>query len=86
MSKILAVSKSNRHHFSKKTSDFIKSSKGLGVLVDAYLGVTAQHRSRLKKAPKLPNLRQIHLIHNELITQLQARVFKVALQVWVKIL
>ena len=40
---------------------------GLGVAGDAHAGVTVKHRSRVAKDPTQPNLRQVHLIHAELI-------------------
>ena len=51
---------------------------GLGVEGDAHLGATVQHRSRVKKDPTVPNLRQVHLIHSELFDELRAAGFTVA--------
>lgn len=51
--------------------------KGLGVEGDAHLGATVKHRSRVKKDPNQPNLRQVHLIHSELHQALQAQGFEV---------
>jgi MOSC domain-containing protein YiiM len=39
------------------------------------LGVTVKHRSRVAKDPTQPNLRQVHLLHEELFDELQARNF-----------
>src|SRR5664280_3368949 len=41
------------------------------------LGVTVQHRSRVAKDPTQPNLRQVHLIHEELHDELRADGFQV---------
>jgi MOSC domain-containing protein YiiM len=51
---------------------------GLGVEGDAHLGETVQHRSRLRRDPTQPNLRQVHLIHSELHDELRERGFDVA--------
>ena len=45
---------------------------------DAHLGVTVQHRSRVAKDPTQLNLRQVHLIHEELHDELRAGGFQVA--------
>ena len=50
---------------------------GLGVEGDAHCGETVKHRSRVKADPTQPNLRQVHLIHSELLTELQAKGFYV---------
>jgi MOSC domain-containing protein YiiM len=46
---------------------------GLGVQGDAHSGATVKHRSRVARDPTQPNLRQVHLIHAELITALVAQ-------------
>lgn len=43
---------------------------GLGVEGDAHLGVTVKHRSRVARDPSQPNLRQVHLVHAELLDEL----------------
>jgi MOSC domain-containing protein YiiM len=40
--------------------------------------VTVQHRSRVARDPTVPNLRQVHLIHAELLPELAAAGFTVA--------
>jgi MOSC domain-containing protein YiiM len=42
----------------------------LGVEGDAHAGVTVQHRSRVAADPTQPNLRQVHLMHEELFDEL----------------
>ena len=44
---------------------------------DAHSGVTVKHRSRVAKDPTQPNLRQVHLIHGELIDELVAAGYRV---------
>ncbi len=55
----------------------IKLLKGLGVEGDAHLGKTVKHRSRVAKDPTQPNLRQVHLIHQELHEELANKGFEV---------
>lgn len=72
------VSLSGEHHFSKERCGEIVLLAGLGVEGDAHLGVTVQHRSRVAKDPSQPNLRQVHLIHAELLDELKHKGFSVA--------
>jgi MOSC domain-containing protein YiiM len=44
---------------------------GLGVLDDAHYGETVQHRSHVARDPSQPNLRQVHLVHAELLDELR---------------
>jgi MOSC domain-containing protein YiiM len=41
------------------------------------MGETVKHRSRVRKDPMQPNLRQVHLIHAELFDELRAKGFAV---------
>jgi MOSC domain-containing protein YiiM len=75
---VIAVCLSAVHQFSKPEQKSIRLLVGLGVEGDAHLGVTVQHRSRVAKDPSQPNLRQVHLIHEELIGDLRACGFQVA--------
>ncbi len=77
MGSVAAVSLSAGHHFSKTPSRGIRLPKGLGVAGDAHMGETLKHRSRVRKDPKLSNLRQVHLIHAELFDELRAKGFAV---------
>ncbi|WP_260631820.1 hypothetical protein [Neobacillus niacini] len=70
---VIAVSLSKKHTFSKKNQDIIKLVKGLGVEGDAHFGSTVKHRSRVAQDPNQPNLRQVHLIQNELFEELADR-------------
>ncbi|OAI42164.1 molybdenum cofactor biosysynthesis protein [bacterium SCGC AG-212-C10] len=74
---VVAVSRASGHTFSKVECGAINLLAGLGVEGDAHLGVAVQHRSRVAKDPTQPNLRQVHLIHEELIDELRARGFGV---------
>ncbi|MFN8522109.1 MAG: MOSC domain-containing protein [Chloroflexota bacterium] len=76
--RIVAVSASGNHSFSKPTLDEIRLVPGLGVEGDAHFGATVKHRSRVAVDPTRPNLRQVHLIHGELHDELNAAGFSVA--------
>ena len=74
---VIAVARVARHALSKATEDRIRLLAGLGVEGDAHLGRTVQHRSRVRRDPAQPNLRQVHLLHAELHDELRARDFDV---------
>jgi MOSC domain-containing protein YiiM len=75
---VTAVSRSGEHSFTKPNVDAIRLVAGLGVEGDAHLGVMVQHCSHVRRDPTMPNLRQVHLIHEELHEELRAAGFKVA--------
>ncbi|MEU6339753.1 MOSC domain-containing protein [Streptomyces sp. NPDC046977] len=75
---VVSVSRDEGHHFSKPAHPCIRLLAGLGVEGDAHLGVTVQHRSRVAQDPTQPNLRQVHLIHGELLDELLAAGYEVA--------
>jgi MOSC domain-containing protein YiiM len=77
MGSVIAVSSRTGHHFSKTPSLSIRLLKGLGVAGDAHMGETVKHRSRVRKDPTQPNLRQVHLMHTELFDELRAKGFVV---------
>ena len=51
--------------------------EGHGVEGDAHAGATVQHRSRKRWRPQAPNLRQVHLLHEELLDDLRTQGFRV---------
>ena len=75
---IVAVARDRDHRFAKPLCRSIQLIAGLGVAGDAHAGATVQHRSRLAKRAAEPNLRQVHLIHAELLDELAATGFAVA--------
>ena len=75
--KVVSVSKSSSHTFNKYSCDRITLIKGLGVEGDAHMGEKVKHRSRVAKDPNQPNLRQVHLMHSELFTELSEKGFEV---------
>jgi hypothetical protein len=74
---VAAVSRAADHALSKANEERIRLLAGLGVEGDAHLGRTVQHRSRIARDPTQPNLRQVHLIHEELHDELHADGFNV---------
>ena len=75
---IVSVNKSSTHTFSKPNQDKIVLLSGLGVEGDAHMGEKVKHRSRVRKDPTQPNLRQVHLIHSELHDELNASGYHVS--------
>ncbi|MEN3381393.1 MAG: hypothetical protein V7608_1437 [Hyphomicrobiales bacterium] len=76
--RVVSVSRDATHKFSKVNCQGITLLAGLGVEGDAHMGVTVKHRSRVRRDPSQPNLRQVHLIHAELIDTLQEQGFAVS--------
>jgi MOSC domain-containing protein YiiM len=74
---VVSVAKHHAYAFSKLAVPAIQLVAGLGVDGDAHSGVTVKHRSRVARDPTQPNLRQVHLIHAELIDELIDAGFKV---------
>ena len=75
---VTAVSRSGTHTMSKPNQESIQLMTGLGVADDAHQGQTVKHRSRVKRDPTQPNLRQVHLIHAELHDELRGAGFTVS--------
>lgn len=67
--KVVAVARDEAHRFSKELVSEIRIVEGMGVEGDAHLGKTVKHRSRVAVDPSQPNLRQVHLIHSELFSE-----------------
>jgi MOSC domain-containing protein YiiM len=72
-----AVHRSASHTLAKPAQLTIRLLEGLGVEGDAHMGASVKHRSRVKRDPTQPNLRQVHLIHAELHDELRGRGFDV---------
>jgi MOSC domain-containing protein YiiM len=77
MTTVVSVNRAPSHDFSKSPVDEIVLVAGEGIVGDAHRGKTVKHRSRVKQNPDQPNLRQIHLIHLELIEALRRSGFRV---------
>lgn len=75
---VISVAVGPRHSFSKRPEFYIRLLEGLGVEGDAHCGATVKHRSRVAKDPQAPNLRQVHIVHGELLDELKGRGFDIA--------
>lgn len=73
MSVVVAVSRSERHRFSKQPQPEVLLVTGVGIEGDAHAGRTVQHRSRKRWRPADPNLRQVHLLPDEILAELRAQ-------------
>ena len=74
-SRVVSVSRKETHQISKEPQPEITLLRGLGVEGDVHCGATVKHRSRVRKNPNQPNLRQVHLIHSELFDELAEQGF-----------
>jgi MOSC domain-containing protein YiiM len=74
---VTAVSCSGGHTFSKPNVLIIRLVAGLGVEGDAHYGHKVQHLFHARREPDAPNLRQVHLMHEELFDELRADGFEV---------
>ncbi len=75
--RVTSVGRAPAHEFSKPREVSIALEAGHGVVGDAHHGVTVKHRSRVAKDPTQANLRQVHLIHEELFAELADKGFAV---------
>lgn len=75
---VVAVACHATHAFSKTPRESIRLIAGVGVEGDAHAGETVKHRSRVARDPSQPNLRQVHLIHEELFAEVAASGFRVS--------
>ncbi|MFJ9707010.1 MOSC domain-containing protein [Streptomyces sp. NPDC101234] len=74
---VAAVSRNDVYSFTKPNRESITLLAGLGVEGDVHAGVTVKHRSRVAQDPSQPNLRQVHLIHEELFEEVRGAGFRV---------
>lgn len=75
---VVAVARRDGHHFSKHRVESIHLVAGHGVATDGHAGATVQHRSRVRRDPTQPNLRQVHLLAAELLDELRSQGYDVA--------
>jgi MOSC domain-containing protein YiiM len=73
----VAVSAKAKHGVKKVNALSIRLLAGQGVEGDAHCGPTVKHRSRWRRDPTQPNIRQVHLLHAELHEELAAKGFAV---------
>jgi hypothetical protein len=68
---VAAVASAPRHRFIKSLQDQLVLTEGHGAEDDAHAGVHVRHRYLAHRRPNLPNLRQVHLIPEELFDALR---------------
>jgi len=69
---VVAVCKSPTHTMQKYPEPAVELVANHGVVGDAHAGAAVKHRSRVKPGSAPPNLRQVHLVHVELLDELKA--------------
>lgn len=74
---VTVVSSNSVYAFTKHNRASIHLLAGIGVDGDVHAGDTVKHRSRVARDPTQPNLRQVHLIHEELFVELGDEGFSV---------
>ena len=74
---VVAVAADTGHHFSKPLRDSVDLVQGLGVEGDAHAGPHVRHRYLARRRPRLPNLRQVHLIPVEIFAKLRTEGYDV---------
>lgn len=75
---VCGLARSAAHRFSKIPCQRLHLVEGIGVDDDAHAGATVKHRSRVRRDPTQPNLRQVHLIHAELLDEVARHGFVIA--------
>lgn len=75
---VAAVSSNGTYSFTKPNRESVRLLAGFGVEGDVHGGATVKHRFRMLKDPSQPNLRQVHLIHEELFEEVRRAGFEVA--------
>ena len=74
--RVTGVSASPLHAFAKEGRQAIELLQGLGVKDDAHCGSTVRHIFDVRRDPRRPNLRQVHLMQAELLDELQQQGFQ----------
>lgn len=77
MAHVASVSARKGHRLSKNAQHSVRLIAGQGVEGDAHCGEKVKHRSRVRFNPDQPNLRQVHLIHGELLDELAGKGFAI---------
>lgn len=75
--RVVSLSRSAAHTFTKAPCTMLRLITGLGVAGDAHAGSTVKHRSRVARDPTQPNLRQVHVIPSELLVELSRQGFDI---------
>ncbi|MCL3859517.1 MOSC domain-containing protein [Actinotalea sp. K2] len=76
--RVIAVSRDDTHRFSKPTVDSVTLIEGWGIEGDAHAGPTVKHRFQVARDPHAPNLRQVHLLHEEVFAEVAEEGYSLA--------
>ncbi|MCX5328714.1 MOSC domain-containing protein [Streptomyces sp. NBC_00140] len=76
--RVAAVSRNTTYAFSKPNHPSVRLLAGLGVEGDVHAGETIRHQFRMTYEPDLPNLRQVHLMHEELFEELALKDYEIS--------
>lgn len=76
--RVTAVSSNATYSFSKPNRMSVRLIAGLGIEGDVHAGKTIRHQFRMTYEPDLPNLRQVHLMHEELFDELALKGYDVS--------
>lgn len=76
--RVVGLAVDDEHRFSKVPRRRMTLLEGLGVEGDAHCGETVQHRSRVRRDPSQPNLRQVHLLQSEFFDLAREHDFELA--------
>jgi hypothetical protein len=60
--RVVGLASSPLHRFSKSARESLVLLEGLGAEGDVHAGAFVRHRYLARRRPKMPNLRQVHLI------------------------
>lgn len=74
---VVSVGRAPEYGFSKPTRPAITLLASIGIEGDAHAGETVKHQFLMQRDPAAPNLRQVHLLSEELIDELNAEGFTV---------
>ncbi|MBI4898557.1 MAG: MOSC domain-containing protein [Actinobacteria bacterium] len=75
---VTSVSSAATYAFSKPRRESIRLVEGIGVDGDVHSGPTVKHQWNMEREPAAPNLRQVHLVPEELLDELNAAGFSLA--------
>jgi MOSC domain-containing protein YiiM len=70
--KVVAVSIDGKHRFSKVPRPSVTLVAGHGIEGDAHYGPFVKHRYLVRRNPRSPNLRQVHLMPSETLIALRS--------------
>ncbi len=73
---VTSVSSAPNYDFSKPRRASIRLVEGIGVDGDVHSGPTVKHQWNMEREPDAPNLRQVHLLPEELLDELNAGGFE----------